>query len=263
MILTGYSLIFVLLMMVWHWLCSKPDRQRTGWTIGTILICLPFALVANDLADWIVLRFGAHITWRYDLYVYGYDRLLGEPSFVIGRLVHSSRILTLVTDQVYGSCVGIMIVAFCVYVWLAFDEKFVVVRAFVLNLLCALPVYLMFPVCGPVYAFKDFPHAPGVVTSHIITLRDVPNGVPSIHNSNAMLFAALMWRWKWGRIAGVVFVLATAFTTLGNGQHYFFDILCAVPYTCFVYRLSVVKFRDRPTLVRSDGGGGAAMPDLG
>jgi hypothetical protein len=36
--------------------------------------------------------------------------------------------------------------------------------------------------------------------------------------------------WTWGRVFGIAFLALTALATMGSGQHYFFDLLCAVPY---------------------------------
>jgi hypothetical protein len=41
-------------------------------------------------------------------------------------------------------------------------------------------------------------------------------------------------------MAGITFVALTVFATLGSGQHYFFDLVVAVPYAGFIYMVSVV-----------------------
>ena len=103
------------------------------------------------------------------------------------------------------------------------------------NFVAIVPLYLLFPVCGPGYAF---PALPGPLLAHPFLLHAAPNGVPSGHTSSALLILALLWPWKWARLFGFLFLGLTVFATLGSGQHYFFDLLCAVPYAAGVLYLT-------------------------
>jgi membrane-associated phospholipid phosphatase len=58
----------------------------------------------------------------------------------------------------------------------------------------------------------------------------MPNGIPSVHASTALLVLWFLRRWWWGRISGVVFLILTIFATLGSGEHYLFDLFCALRY---------------------------------
>jgi membrane-associated phospholipid phosphatase len=114
-------------------------------------------------------------------------------------------------------------------------EAIRVAQTFLLNLFAALPIYLLFPVCGPAFAFPSFPALPlaGLVP-HLLAISAAPNGVPSVHMSSALLVLWFLRRWPWGRAIGGVYAALIVLSTLASGQHYLFDLLCAVPYTAAV-----------------------------
>jgi len=85
------------------------------------------------------------------------------------------------------------------------------------------------------------------VTGNTIMAASVTNGMPSIHFSTALLIAWALWRWKWGRVFGIAFAIATMVATLGSGEHYLCDLVMAVPYALFVgwcgRRIASKRFR--------------------
>jgi len=111
-------------------------------------------------------------------------------------------------------------------------------RTFALNMILAVPIYFLLPVCGPRYVFKAFPSDADSQIPHPVFLSYPPNGIPSVHFSTALLIFWFLRRWKMGRIFGAVFLLLTFLATLGLGEHYLFDLIVAVPYTFGIYRLA-------------------------
>src|SRR4051812_31692653 len=87
-------------------------------------------------------------------------------------------------------------------------------RTFALNLVSAVPLYMFFPVCGPRYAFPDFPHDSGHQLVHPVAISAPPNGVPSGHFSTALLIIWFLRKWPLGQIVGVLFGLLTILATL-------------------------------------------------
>jgi len=67
-----------------------------------------------------------------------------------------------------------------------------------------------------------------------MTISAAPNGVPSVHTSTALLVLYFLRHWRFGMVAGSVFLGLTVLATLGSGQHYFFDLLCALPYSALI-----------------------------
>jgi hypothetical protein len=177
---------------------------------------------------------------KYDQFVYRFDALLGQPSFALGAAVYRSPLLMDLVGIAYDMMTAMMVLAIGAYLWLKTDEEVgLLLKALLFNLLFALPLYLLFPVCGPRFAFAGFPFEhPAHVIPHPIALVAAPNGVPSVHTSTALVLLWFLRDWWWGRLVGWTFLALTIFATLGSGQHYLFDLLCALPYTVSVLALA-------------------------
>jgi len=177
---------------------------------------------------------------KLDLYIYRLDGLLQfEPSFVVGQFVHSLPIFAQVAlSMAYSLMAVAMIVIYWAWAWRYPEQSSIVGRALILNLALSVPCYFLVPVAGPSYAFPGFPAAPVPGPLHPIRLNALPNGVPSIHFSTALLCAWYARRFRFGPCLGLLFLIATALATLGFGEHYLFDLVIAVPYTVGVVSLA-------------------------
>ena len=220
-----------------RWFLAPGDRKRTEVLILTYMAAMPALLFAEDVLVWMVGSIAKYRLVRYDLYAFQFDRYLGNPSFVLGRWVASSHALTLLVAEIYQMPLLVMVAIYTIYVYRKPGEKGMVVKTFFISLFAQVPIYLLYPVCGPKYAFANFPQQPGPLVTHPIALAAVPNGVPSIHATLAFLCAALVWPWKAGKVFGSIFVVLTLITIMANGEHYAFDLLCAIPYTWLVWKL--------------------------
>jgi hypothetical protein len=183
----------------------------------------------------------AHIhPQKFDLYVYRIDKLSGfEPSFALGRIVLGHLYMIVLLAESYQLLPLAMVAIFGGYLWhRSQQEAMSMVRVFLLNLALSAPFYLLFPVCGPAYAFPGFPALPGgPVIPHPILLNAPPNGVPSIHFSTAVLVLWYGRKLPFGWWIGGIYLVLTAVSTLASGEHYLFDLLVAVPYAVMVYSL--------------------------
>lgn len=215
-------------LLAWRWFAVPRDRMRTEWLLVAAGLMEPADALAQFTANW--------LSWlrplKYDLFVYRMDGLFGEPSFQIGQVVASHRWLILLVSVSYGCMPVAMLGTFAVYLWMrSAAETLVVARTLALNLFASVGFYLLFPVCGPAFAFPKFPLLPPPhLSPHLMAIAAAPNGVPSVHTSTALLTLYFLRRWRWGRVGGGIFLILTAIATLGSGQHYLFDLLCAVPY---------------------------------
>lgn len=244
MVVSEFAFLSALIILCTRWYAAAADRRRTELLIITYFCAIPATAFVELLAHRLLLlleHFEKLMGWdsavRYDLYIYKLVQAVGFPNFMLGRMTAGSQALTFVVTQVYGMAILAPVAVFTVYAYLRRSEKGKVVKIFILNVLAAMPFYLLIPVSGPKYAFPTFPRAPGPVAAHPITLAAIPNGIPSVHTSTALLCAAFLWPWKWGKVAGSLFVALTVLATLANGEHYVFDLLCAVPYTWLVWNL--------------------------
>lgn len=243
------SFILVLTCLL-RWFLSPRDQRRTELILLASLFCLP----ATMLAEYTVIRLSALRPWKYDEFVYRFDLWLGEPSFYLGRLAKQHRIFDDTISVSYGLLPIAMIAVLAIFLYLRESEVGIAVKAFALNLLAALPIYLLFPVCGPQFAFPTFPDAPPAFTAHPLLLSAPPNGVPSVHASTAILILLFLWPWTWGKIAGSIFLVLTILATLASGQHYAFDLLCSIPYSWAVWKAAHFSMARRglPSKSRAD-----------
>jgi membrane-associated phospholipid phosphatase len=127
------------------------------------------------------------------------------------------------------------------YIYLQEKKLLIALKAFAINLFAAPLFYLWLRVCGPQYAFSQFPRSAGPVVAHLILLNAAPNGFPSVHTSTALLILLLAWRWRGGIALGSVYLGLIVMSTLASGQHYLFDLLAAVPYAFAVAKIAGVS----------------------
>lgn len=247
MLVSEFAILAALIILCTRWYANATDRRRTELLIVTWFCAIPVTVFMELLARWLLLLLehletlmGWDSAVRYDLYVYSLAHGLGTPSFMLGRVVAASQTLTFVVTQIYGMAIFVPVAVFTVYAYLRREQKGTVIKIFILNVLVAMPFYMLIPVSGPKYAFASFPQAPGPIAAHPITLAAVPNGIPSVHASTALLCAAFLWPWRWGKVFGSLFLALTVIATLANGEHYVFDLLCAVPFTWLVWNLGQV-----------------------
>lgn len=100
--------------------------------------------------------------------------------------------------------------------------------------LCGYLLFWAFPAVGPAYAFAGFPleHPLGRAAAQIPAVAMAPrNAMPSLHMTAALLVAWNTRRCFWpGRIAALLLVAGTVFSTLALGEHYVVDLVVAAPY---------------------------------
>jgi hypothetical protein len=215
------------------------DGWRTNWVILAAAVQVPMQIIVAKTLDGLsLLR-----PLKYDLYVYRIDAHFGQPSFFLGRLAALHpwfRDLMLVG---YSQLVVMMILAFASCLWLRpKPEAIRALIAFAITFPAAVPLYLLLPVCGPGFAFPGFPFIPPAqdLVPRPIALADAPNGFPSIHMASAILVFWYLRRWRWGQITGTAFLVLTALATMATGQHYFVDLIFAVPYALAMVYLAAL-----------------------
>lgn len=105
--------------------------------------------------------------------------------------------------------------------------------------------YNLFPALGPTYIVGPrFPWNPLTINEaarlHLqpILVAGYRNAMPSLH----IAWVLLAWWFSrglsaWERSITMIFVVFTAFATLGSGEHYFIDLVVGFPFALFVYGL--------------------------
>ncbi|WP_030567597.1 phosphatase PAP2 family protein [Streptomyces aureocirculatus] len=183
-----------------------------------------------------------------DPYLATADHALGNPSWVVGRMVRAtgpvgSHFLDFVYVQL---AVAAVLVALYQLRNVAVERRFPghhLVRTFLVIGLLGPGIYMIFPVVGPIFAFGSdggqwaiadlWPdtlpvHAPNPMPFDEITPR---NCMPSLHTAWATVI--FIHSRKGPRVlqyAGAFWLLATLGATLGFGYHYGVDIVAGVVF---------------------------------
>ncbi|WNI27479.1 phosphatase PAP2 family protein [Streptomyces sp. ITFR-6] len=185
-----------------------------------------------------------------DQYVATADHALGNPSWLVGRMVEATgpvgdRFL----DSVYTQlAVAAVVVALYQLRNVATDRRFPghhLVRTFLVIGLLGPGIYVLFPVVGPVFAFgADGGHwavsnlwpdtMPRIAAPHHMPFDEITprNCMPSLHTAWATcIFIHSRKGPRTLRYAGTFWLLATLCATLGFGYHYGADIIAGVVFT--------------------------------
>lgn len=121
------------------------------------------------------------------------------------------------------------------------------VKTFIYNFCIAPFVYVALPVVGPAAAFPGFPWVyPKYVEMARMLIHSDCNCIPSVHFSTALLVCFFCRKSTIGCCVSIVLVVLTFLSTLGFGQHYLFDLLCSLPYTCLVLWLGLSPTPGKP-----------------
>lgn len=101
-------------------------------------------------------------------------------------------------------------------------------RCWIVAAVLAPPLYLAFPAAGP---------------AHVSDIDAPINCMPSLHMTWALICA--VYAGPSLRIIAIAFALLTAVATLGTGEHYWLDLIVALPYTFAICRLQCWLWRER------------------
>lgn len=196
----------------------------------------------------------------FDLFLNNFDASLGvQPSFEAGQLVLRSHWLTRIALIFYYA---LPIPVLLVYAQLLVREGKAAMSAF-LGFFVVGPagvvVYNLLPACGPVYLFESrFPFDPlshqqvKQMLLHPVIISGVRNAFPSLHVAWGLL---AWWYGKnlspWTRALLLLFLAGTLLATLGLGEHYFVDLVAAVPFALMIQAACSggFEFRDRRKLL--------------
>jgi len=236
------SLTLVGAVLAFIKLQRDPKNMRWSWYL---LVC------AGTLFSGILnggLVFGLRMKLphqRLDLYAFAFDNILGQPSFALGRVLLRLPWLRAASMVGYKAIYAtIMLIISWYFLTQEFEDAVAVAKSIFLSQLVVL-VYIVIPVSGPRYVFPNFPASfAGDTWPHVVSIDAVPNGVPSGHLTIALLVAYFARRWPVGKALGALNLILTVSATLGEGEHYAFDLLAEIPFTAFLLYVSDNAFAD-------------------
>ena len=258
------SLYVMTLRVIWF----EGEKRRLA-----IFTLLPsFLFVASEwCADYFLFWTEKASPKVFDLYLYAFDASLHvQIPFVVGRLFQRSYPFALISDLFY---IGLPVAIGLTFAGCLMRDRRNALPAFIAFLSTG-PVgavfYNFFPALGPIHIFKaDFPWHPLTIQQvpHLfleaITGQGARNAMPSLH---AAWIYLVFWYSRNLSLAEKVlaglFVFFTLCGTLGTGEHYFIDLIAAVPFSLFILALTnllVGQNRSRSFLLLALGLGMTAL----
>jgi len=212
-------------------------------TFNYMGFCLIFLLSFTRLA----------LPRKLDYFLYAFDGSLGfEPSFALGRFVRAFPALDWLVGMVYNGLGLWFCIVYAAHTRVHGKFRFSILRLYIVNILIGISLYFLFPASGPRYAFPTFPNSPLVVEAGAVPLNSVPNAMPSLHLAGTLMIFWLSQPWKRLRLVTGVICVLTAVATMSTGEHYFIDLIVAVPYSLAMFALaSDVRERRFPVVVGS------------
>jgi hypothetical protein len=189
-----------------------------------------------------------------DLYLYSFDASLRvQLSFLMGQVY---AVWHRFGDLGMFFYLGIPITGALVFAGQLVRDQQKAIRAMTAFLIAGplgVIFYNLYPALGPAHVFFErWPWYPLTLDQasrlrlEPVALVGLRNAMPSLH----MTWVLLAWWYSrglsiWERSAAICFVIFTAFSTLGTGEHYLIDLVVAFPFALFTYGLSTLDLRWR------------------
>jgi hypothetical protein len=231
------SFVLLGLRRIWSVLPEEKKLMRLGLLPPLLLVLLGY------FSSGLLASTGDLHPKTLDLYLYAFDGSLGmQPSFAAGRVVFASLWLTRMCLFWYRVLPAVLMLVYAQQLVRRGSAALSVFLAFFLAGPVGIIFYNLFPACGPIYLFPQFPSDP--ITA--LQVRDLllqpilvsgnRNAFPSLH----MAWALLAWWYgeglsPWVRSLLVLFLAGTVLATLGLGEHYFVDLVAAFPFALMMY----------------------------
>jgi hypothetical protein len=233
---------------VWlGWLSGFIVALRRFWPgqrqqVPCLELLIPLIMLANRNGQFFIFC-KSHTLPSVDELLFVFDKNFGYIEFVLGRWLHAMPALAQLCNWGYR-CLPLPVVA----VYLSLPQNVgprwhrKLWLSFPLLGISGVIFYQVCPAAGPIYRFSEaFPFTIPVVGSPHPKLMpfSLLNATPSVHFAIALLLLLYSRHcMRAVQIGAVIFVLVTALATLGLGEHYFIDLIVAVPFTVGVDGIS-------------------------
>jgi hypothetical protein len=196
--------------------------------------------------------------WVWDPIVLGLDAGFGQPSFAVGRLADRHPALLTLLSLVYLFLPVVMAVMLVLEKRRALLSERGLLRSILLAALVGYGLYQLYPVVGPGPLFgARFPNGAAILagpSQRLVdagAIADPRNCMPSLHVGWALL---VYWHARAlgtpARVGGAFWLASTILATLAMGQHYFVDLVVAVPFAALIDALAGGRAPGRKTSAR-------------
>jgi hypothetical protein len=233
------SLLIMGVEVVWT---EGESRKLHLLTFAPSVLFVTSEYFADDMLKW-----AATVHEKvYDLYLYTFDASLHvQIPFIVGRQFaqHPSLRVTALVAYI-GLSIPIAFV-FAGQVRRVREKALQCFAAFLLTGPIGILFYNFVPALGPAHLLhQDFPWRPlpteqaARIFLEPIALAGPRNAIPSLH----MAWVLLAWWYSrglswWERGIALFYLIFVGLATLGTGEHYFIDLVVAVPFALFVEAL--------------------------
>ena len=224
----------------------RPESGKAFLRFAGEFAIIPMLAFTSVFSGHVICDLAAN---TYDYALLRFDESLGLPLYkILGEIVHSSRVLKVLTQAPYSSIlIGVML---CQYLQKTRPKagSVDIINIFVLSLALGLLGYALLPACGP-YALlgKEFfmqamPQAnPGLLPEYTFAPR---NAMPSLHFTWALLLFINAYTYGFlSRMFFLALLVMTFIATLGLGEHYFIDLVVAFAFSLMIQGICARQFK--------------------
>jgi len=182
----------------------------------------------------------------FDLFLYSFDcSLRVQFSFLMGQVFWTCPWLRFACLVIYIALPLPLAFVYAAHLRAKKEKALAVMLAFLFTGPIGVLFYNLLPACGPVHLLgAAFPWHPLSTVDAMqmnvmpVLLKGARNAIPSLHTT----WVLLVW-WnsrglaRWVRAIALVFLVLTVMATLGTGEHYFIDLVVALPFSLMVQAL--------------------------
>lgn len=225
--------------LIWE---PKANRKLLALSLIPSLL-----FMSSDWAAYYFLNWTEKLHPRVlDLNLYAFDATLRvQLPFLIGQWFQKLPWFRSISFFFY---IGLPIIIAIIYTGLLLRNQrrgLAAMTAFLITGPIGILFYNLLPAMGPIYVFQEtFPWQPlSLAQVHKLLIDSLAiagprNAIPSLH----MAWVILAWWFSrglppWRRVLAMLFVGFTFFSTMGLGEHYFVDLVAAVPFSLFIKSL--------------------------
>lgn len=233
------SFLVLAFRLIWE---PKANRKLIAFSLIPSLL-----FMSSDWAAYYFLNWTEKLHPRVlDLNLYAFDATLRvQLPFLIGQWFQKLPWFRSISFFFY---IGLPIIIAVVYTGLLLRNQrrsLASMIAFLITGPIGILFYNLLPAMGPIYVFQDgFPWQHFTLAQVLkLMIEPIPmagprNAIPSLH----MAWVLLAWWFArglspWRRVLAALFVLFTILSTMGLGEHYFVDLVVAVPFSLFIKSL--------------------------
>jgi hypothetical protein len=226
---------------------------RAVWSIadesaGYLACVIPSLLLVGS--EWLtppMLEWGQSRNPKtLDVYLLIFDGTLHfQPSFLMGQWFEKLFLLRHLSVCVYFALPLLIALVYVEQLRLSRKRAFVTLLIFFFGAVIGDAFYNFYPACGPIgllgrqFPNLEFPFARiSSIVLEQVPIRGARNAMPSMHMAWVILACWLSENLsRWVKAICLFFLIFTFTATLGTGEHYFIDLVVALPFSLCLYAL--------------------------